>query len=512
MPTVNARPGRLDIATTAGDDLSVVLTHVDELGAAEAVTASAGWVCEVLDRPGGNVLASPTVTRSGGSDNVLTVALADVSTGQRDCWWRLHDSTNDRAWLAGRFTVHPVGEATTTSQTNAATVQVTSTAVTVTVLGVATGGGGGGASAAADVSFTPTGSVAATNVQAAIAEVATEYAAADTALDGRLDTLEAISIATDAELASAISAHAAASDPHGDRVYSDAALSSHLGDTSDAHDASAISFSPAGSISATTVQAAIEEVASEAGGGGGATTYKGARSSPPASPAAGDLWIVDDDGTATDDSQVIYRYNGSAWVHVAGKHRSTFGPLSGGIQDFVLPGVSRNGDVSTTTFWNGVQFYFEIFLEEPAYLTEFSVEVLNTVANAECYLGLYKANTSKLPAGPVVAATSTALAIATPGVKTKALASSVLCLPGRYFLSGRSGVADGVSVRALCGNVSRGSAIRRGVSTQPHHGIIWATGGSYGALPSTPLAPTNYPYSGSGFGNEHFIFPTFTPA
>jgi hypothetical protein len=38
----------------------------------------------------------------------------------------------------------------------------------------------------------------------------------------------------------------------------------HLTDPTDAHDASAISFSPAGSIAATNVQAAIEEVATEA--------------------------------------------------------------------------------------------------------------------------------------------------------------------------------------------------------------------------------------------------------
>lgn len=39
---------------------------------------------------------------------------------------------------------------------------------------------------------------------------------------------------------------------------------SHIADASDAHDASAISFSPAGTIVATDVQAAIAEVASEA--------------------------------------------------------------------------------------------------------------------------------------------------------------------------------------------------------------------------------------------------------
>lgn len=48
----------------------------------------------------------------------------------------------------------------------------------------------------------------------------------------------------------------------------DAALTAHIGDSSAAHAASAVSFSPTGSIAATDVQAAIAEVASEAGGGG----------------------------------------------------------------------------------------------------------------------------------------------------------------------------------------------------------------------------------------------------
>lgn len=45
-------------------------------------------------------------------------------------------------------------------------------------------------------------------------------------------------------------------------------------DAAGAHPASAISFTPAGSISATTVQAAIEEVAAEAAGGGSPLTVK----------------------------------------------------------------------------------------------------------------------------------------------------------------------------------------------------------------------------------------------
>lgn len=46
-------------------------------------------------------------------------------------------------------------------------------------------------------------------------------------------------------------------------------LDAHTGDTTGAHAATAIAFTPVGTIAATTVQAAIEEVASEAGGGGG---------------------------------------------------------------------------------------------------------------------------------------------------------------------------------------------------------------------------------------------------
>lgn len=46
------------------------------------------------------------------------------------------------------------------------------------------------------------------------------------------------------------------------------ALSGHTGDATDAHDASAVSFVPAGSIAATNVQDAIEEVAAEAGSSG----------------------------------------------------------------------------------------------------------------------------------------------------------------------------------------------------------------------------------------------------
>lgn len=52
-----------------------------------------------------------------------------------------------------------------------------------------------------------------------------------------------------------------------------AALQAHLDDAADAHDASAISFTPNGSIASTDVQAAIQEVRDEAGGGSAGPEY-----------------------------------------------------------------------------------------------------------------------------------------------------------------------------------------------------------------------------------------------
>lgn len=111
------------------------------------------------------------------------------------------------------------------------------------VVSITQGEGGGGevsahladatdAHDASAISFVATGSIAATNVQTAVAEVATDAAAALTA-----------GLATKADAS---------------------ALTAHTGDTSDAHDASAISFVAAGTIAATDVQAAIEEVATDA--------------------------------------------------------------------------------------------------------------------------------------------------------------------------------------------------------------------------------------------------------
>jgi hypothetical protein len=119
---------------------------------------------------------------------------------------------------------------------------------------------------------------------------------------------DAAEAAAEATAAAALSAHEAAANPHpdyltaaeGDAAYealgavathaadttsvhgiadttaletttgAQAKVDAHTGDTADAHDASAISFTPTGTIAATDVQAAIAEVAAEAGGGSSA--------------------------------------------------------------------------------------------------------------------------------------------------------------------------------------------------------------------------------------------------
>lgn len=127
--------------------------------------------------------------------------------------------------------------------------------------------------AAEDITFTPAGTIAATDVQAAIEEVASE-ASGGTTLPV-VDTTAIVKDATDNTKLVRVEAGSIATGttrvitmPNADVDLGDTAA--HIADATDAHDASAISFSPTGTIAATDVQAALAEVASEAGGGSGA--------------------------------------------------------------------------------------------------------------------------------------------------------------------------------------------------------------------------------------------------
>ncbi len=136
------------------------------------------------------------------------------------------------------------------------------------------------AHAGSAITNTPSGNLAATTVQAALNELQTDVdtRATSTALSDHLND------AADAHDASAISSvpsgNLAADDVQEalnelqtdiDSRATSTALTNHTGDTADAHDASAISFdNVASGMTATDVQAAIEELAGGTGGGGGA--------------------------------------------------------------------------------------------------------------------------------------------------------------------------------------------------------------------------------------------------
>lgn len=135
--------------------------------------------------------------------------------------------------------------------------------------------------AAADVTFAPAGTISATDVQSALEEL-------DNDLAGAQD--DANTAITD--------------------------IATHLSDTSDAHDASAISFVPAGTIASTTVQEAIEELdATVAGGPGGASDPYGLLSDPAA--IAADEF---DDGTVHADWAITQPAGGTITAN-EGNHK-----------------------------------------------------------------------------------------------------------------------------------------------------------------------------------------------
>lgn len=125
---------------------------------------------------------------------------------------------------------------------------------------------------ASAISFVPAGTIAATDVQAAIEEVASEGGGGGGTTLPVTDTTALVKDPSDATKLVRIDAGNVATGttrvitmPNADVDLGE--IAAHEADTTDAHDATAISFAPAGTIAATTVQAAIEEVASEAGGG-----------------------------------------------------------------------------------------------------------------------------------------------------------------------------------------------------------------------------------------------------
>ncbi len=116
---------------------------------------------------------------------------------------------------------------------------------------------------AEDVAFTPAGSIAATDVQAALEELDADVSALTAP-----DAVDVVFVPAGTIAATDVQAALEELDSDISGVDADVttvtnALAAHLADAVDAHDASAISNVPAGSIAATTVQAAIDELDAE---------------------------------------------------------------------------------------------------------------------------------------------------------------------------------------------------------------------------------------------------------
>lgn len=229
----------------------------------------------------------------------------------------------------------------------------------------ATGGGGGSDDqTAAEVPFTPAGNVGATDVQAAIQELDSEKAAvshthsgADITSGTVADARIASSIARDSEVTAAVSASEAGQVRDGDAAggvlsgtYPDpgfaadmatqAELDAHVSDPTAAHAASAISYAGGTGMSATDVEAAVDELATEkanaadvptnatfnahalrhADGGADEITaaldpraypmLAGLLASRPAAGVTGRFYW-------TTDEHILYRDSGSVWAKVA---------------------------------------------------------------------------------------------------------------------------------------------------------------------------------------------------
>lgn len=130
------------------------------------------------------------------------------------------------------------------------------------------------AHAASAITNTPSGNLAATDVQSALNEIQTEVDSVSTTASGAQSDIDNhIADTVDAHDASAISnvpaGNLAATDVQGaldelqtdvDTRALDSALTDHINDATDAHAASAITNTPAGNLIATTVQGALDEL------------------------------------------------------------------------------------------------------------------------------------------------------------------------------------------------------------------------------------------------------------
>ena len=286
---IDSRPGGFDWAFYPGAPASVALSRCP------ASWAAAALVVNVASTPSGAVVQTGTATPHEVGDGTVTLSLeldavVTEALGAGSFYLELLVDTLPTivVTLLGSYTasqprnplavsVNPRGQATVVEvvPTGSTGPGVPAGGAGGTALFKASGadydtewvgvasqaeldahtGDGSGAHAASAIAVTPSGSIAATDVQAALVELDTEKASASsvTAIETELGTNPSGSEATVAARLTAIESAAA----------TDAELSAHIDDTTDAHDATAISYAGSSGISATTVEAALDELDTE---------------------------------------------------------------------------------------------------------------------------------------------------------------------------------------------------------------------------------------------------------
>lgn len=233
------------------------------------------------------------------------------------------------------------------------------------------------------------------------------------------------------------------------------AVAAHTGDTSDAHDASAVSFAPAGGIAATDVQAAIVELDTEKSGTGHA--HSGAYVAVADLDAKGDL-IVATGNDAYDnlpvgtDGHVLTadaaETMGVKWAAAAGGSAIAEGRLYTSFANLTLPGVSVVSS-GTQAFNANTLHYFPIVVPTSVTADQIKLEVTTGgAASTVARMGIYEADTNWQPGTRIL--DSGTVAVDSTGVKTASI-SQVLSA-GRYLLAYHSDGAP--TLRIVRGSVS----------------------------------------------------------
>jgi len=490
--SVASRPGFLRWLVTAGDPATLVATFSTAAGS--PVNLSGSTVAAACANWSTSHAGSATV--GGASNNEVTVAFTDTITGQlTGGGWTWTLTVDGVTTLAGPLDVAQPGVAGVTGGDASAVVVVDDVNVAVTV----TTAGGGGVSlgetsttayrgdrgkTAYDhtlvTSGNPHGTTAADVGAATQSDIDSSIAAArgaDNGLapldgDGTVPDIRLpASIARDSEVTSAVSAHAAATDPHGDRAYS-VQRANHTG---------------------TQAQSTVTDL----------VTDLAAMVPKSLIDAKGDLIV----GTANDtaarlavgsDGQVLTADSGEAsgvkWAAAPSDSAAPMVPYAGMYQ------VAFIGATGSTDAGFGAvnrESYIPMFIPGATY-DRIGLQVLTT-GTLHVELGLYSINSSHHPASLIVSFGTLDLSVGT-GLQLLSISQTIAA--GWYYIGTKVTAFTSAPVmwRATATTLPAipGWPVRSSTPNESYSMLLKSTGLSGGGLPST--APT----IGGGSGQAAF--------